>query len=66
MPARRLLVVATLVTSTLAAACDNNPTGIDALESSLQSSVGARKDHTPWHRGCDSTTAATLGGGCRP
>jgi len=65
MSARRLLVVTTLVTSTLAAACDNNPTGVDAPESTMHSSVGARKDHIPWHRRCDSTSTDTLNGGCR-
>lgn len=64
MSARRLLVVATLVTSTFAVACDNQPTGIDASESTMQSNTGARKDHLPWHKGCDSTSADTLSGGC--
>ena len=65
MAARRLLVVATLVTSAFGAACDNHPTGVDASESTMQSSVGARKDHVPWHRGCDSIPADPLTGVCR-
>ena len=65
MYVRRLFVVATLLSSTFAAACDNQPTGIDASESTMQSSVDARKEHLPWNRACASTSADTLSGGCR-
>lgn len=65
MYVRRLLVVATLLSSTFASACDNQPTGIDASESTMQMNTGARKDHTPWNRLCGSTSADTLSGGCR-
>lgn len=49
MFARRLLVIATLLSSALVAACGSLPTGVDTSASTMQDSLSVRKDQTPWH-----------------
>jgi len=49
MPARRLLVLATLVSSVLVAACSSNPTGIDDVTPATADTLALRKDQIPWH-----------------
>ncbi len=49
MTARRLLLVATILSSTIVAACSGSPTGVEDVASTMQDSVSARRDQIPWH-----------------
>ena len=48
MFARRLLLVASMLSAAALTACGNNPTAPDA-HSTMQTDVSARKDQMPWH-----------------